>query len=1498
MPLFFFITLLSPASAWVRSSPEATWPVGAVVTMQLRLGTSPPLIDGRTWDANAIEAMQTWNGCMHDLQLAWQTNGTTTASKHNRLNDLFFASDIYGEDWGANVLAVTTTWISGGTRIESDILFNKAEQWDAYRGSLRYPNGYGSATSEFRRVAMHELGHVLGLGHPDENEQWLSALMNSAVSDLDTLAEDDKVGIGLLYGWGPDYRPAPPIITSHPSSTDRDESDWAGFSVYATGTAPLHYQWRKDGIALTGATNSSFEIRSVAMTDAGDYSVEVTNAAGTTISNSARLTVHALEPPVFRNQPSNVTVTEGAYATISGWALGRHLTYQWKHDDALLPNSGNGILSFNPVTKVDAGVYTLTVTNAAGSVTSNPATLTVNSALPPRITEDPRSISTALGAQASFSVMVDGSSPLSYQWFKNGTAINWATSSWFQINSVSASDQGASFTVRVTNVAGEVTSAPASISVTMRPLNRTLQAFGGQVRLGSSLNLFSYINDPDATFQWFRNGAAIPGATSDSYALSNATLADAGEYLLRVTNPTGPVTSAPALVAIMPQSGPYEQSLAGSWLDIQKYSGIVYVLYAAPGRIERYDLAAGQWLPSVLLPRAATAFRVGADGVYIAFGQNLSLFTTAIAGEMAIARTERDTTMLVVASSHIYAFSGESFGRITVIDKRTGGAVRTVETFYTFWPTLAFAPTSHRIYAASQWLDPSDVGYLALGDEGTIASFLDTPYHGAFPKPTRVFLAPGEDLLADNGGILYRTSDLKLVAGLGGPLQDVAFLAAGGAVVLRSNRLHRLDTAWRETGVATFAAVGDRLFVNGSDAVVFTQASTAGGPIGVTRVALSSLLPRPPAEPIDVADLAYSPDDVTVDREGTVLLTSRLHRNVFRWSTNERKYLTPATLTGTPSYVAYSDSANELLVAYPDGRITSKPSTTGAETGRGATPLGTTGLASAGDVIFAADASGAWASHYTIAQDGTLLSRVDWNYYSRVYTWSAVNRRLFQFRDDTPNSLRFEEINANGMLGAPVESPDDGAVNAIPPIRVSPDGQFVLLGSGQLYSGTTLQRVGALANAIDDGDWVGGRLTTIRVGLTTSELQQWSDPGFTQTRSVETEGYPLRLVTLPNGQLLAVTLVKQRPRFTLFDDNLNLIYQSPTSALASIAAHPVSTFGMPGNTLDLAVSAAGEGPLTYQWFRNGTQIAGATNATLALGSLAPLQAGLYDCAVSANGSSALSHPAVVGLTLPAGERTAGGVSTRPAWQDIHHPNGAIYDQFLLTGAAGTFTADPGQIARCSYLDSNDSIVQVEMSGAGAITIVLDNATGPMAPALYNQSGIEYMQGKATIILAGADSTTHFTIYSVGTATNPGVTRSDVAYAGWADVAVAGIVSSGGGLGGIHQGNVSYNATLGYTGLYAPTVNSVGGPVVVHAIAASDHALPYLYFAPGSQIEVKVAGGALAQSVGDSITVGGLSHVTMGAGQDSCGRAAPAQTIQTRLVEDNGTDVTTSLVTGP
>ncbi len=347
-----------------------------------------------------------------------------------------------------------------------------------------------------------------------------------------------------------------------------------------------------------------------------------------------------------------------------------------------------------------------------------------------------------------------------------------------------------------------------------------------------------------------------------------------------------------------------------------------------------------------------------------------------------------------------------------------------------------------------------------------------------------------------------------------------------------------------------------------------------------------------------------------------------------------------------------------------------------------------------------------------------------------------------------------------------------------------------------------------------------------------------------------------------------------------------------------VLTQPESRSAVASENVILTITAAGDAPLAYQWFSNGNAITGATSATFTLSAVTPADAGIYDCTVSA-GTETLSRPAVLGVLPPAGARTAGTITTRPEWQDIAHPNGNTYDQFLLTGAAGTFTADPGQIARLSFLDENQSIVQVEMSGAGAITVVLANSSGPAAPALYDQSGIDYIKGKATIVLAGADATTHFTLYSVGPANNPAVTRPGVPYAGWAEVAVAGVVSADGHLGGIHQGNVEFNSDRGYTGLVAPTVDRVASqPVVVHDVRAGGSALAYLYFGTTGQVQVKVAGGDLAQPNHGAIAVSGLAQVQMGAGQDSNGGGAPAQAILAQLVDDDGADATTRLVTGP
>lgn len=258
-----------------------------------------------------------------------------------------------------------------------------------------------------------------------------------------------------------------PTITTQPVNQAVTTGSSVTFSVVASGTAPLSYQWRFNGTNISGATSASYTIASAQSANAGSYTVVVSNSVGSATSNAATLTVNATATaPTITTQPASQTVTVGSSVTFSVVASGTApLTYQWKFNGANISGATSANYTIASAQSANAGSYTVTVSNSAGSATSNVATLTVNTtATAPSITTQPTSQTVNVGGTATFNVVASGTAPLAYQWKFGGTNISGATTSSLTLTNVQTANAG-SYTVTVSNSVGSVTSNTATLTV-------------------------------------------------------------------------------------------------------------------------------------------------------------------------------------------------------------------------------------------------------------------------------------------------------------------------------------------------------------------------------------------------------------------------------------------------------------------------------------------------------------------------------------------------------------------------------------------------------------------------------------------------------------------------------------------------------------------------------------------------------------------------------------------------------------------------------------------------------------------------------------------------------------------------------------------------------------------------------------------------------------------------------------------------------------------------
>jgi hypothetical protein len=196
-----------------------------------------------------------------------------------------------------------------------------------------------------------------------------------------------------------EYRgyPAAPTITQQPAAQTVCPGATATFTVAASGTGTLTYQWQKNGANMndvghySGALTATLTVSNVDTGDAANYRCVVSNAGGSTNSSQAALTVKAAT--AITQQPQSQAVNAGGTATFSVTATGDGTpAYAWSKDGQPLSDDGRIVgaatatLTINSVVPEDAGSYSVEVTGGCGDVSSQSATLTVNALPPPQVT--------------------------------------------------------------------------------------------------------------------------------------------------------------------------------------------------------------------------------------------------------------------------------------------------------------------------------------------------------------------------------------------------------------------------------------------------------------------------------------------------------------------------------------------------------------------------------------------------------------------------------------------------------------------------------------------------------------------------------------------------------------------------------------------------------------------------------------------------------------------------------------------------------------------------------------------------------------------------------------------------------------------------------------------------------------------------------------------------------------------------------------------------------
>ncbi|MCP5359385.1 MAG: hypothetical protein H7A14_01490 [Sinobacteraceae bacterium] len=578
--------------------------------------------------------------------------------------------------------------------------------------------------------------------------------------------------------------------------------------------------------------------------------------------------------PSISQQPRDRAAFVGTTTTFDIGVGGKGpLSFQWQRNGVAILGATAGTYTTPALSIADDGArYSVIVSNDVGSVTSSEATLAVYG--PPTITTQPVAQTVAVGATATFSVAASGQG-LTYQWRRNGVAIASATAASYTTAATVAGDDGVAISVDVINGAGIVGSDAVLLTVTATPAVVT-GPLSQRAAIGERAVFGVVATGGNLQYQWERDGAIIPGATTNRHVTPPLTVADdATQYTVVISNAQGSTRSAAATLntvaaAVAAPTTPFAEvatsgtaTAAESFTVVRRSNGSVAAWgYGAEGQHGDGTNGSATDTPvTVTLPAGVTASRIAAGGnhalllsstgdVY-AWGRNTS--GQLGAGDQQNRNTPTQVTLpdaaVSIAAGREFSVAVLADGRVFAWGLNSDGQLGTGNRFSSFSPAEVTGITQVTAVAAGN----SHV--LALRSDGSVWAW------GAN--------AAGQ--LGTGDFVLSRVPVATAVQ------QDVVRIRAGGDLSLAITS-RRIGLAWGEN---------------------------SGGQLGLTSLTTNDV-PTPVGVQTDVVDAAGADMlSLFVGADGVLRAAG----------SNETGSLGDGTTTARGSYGAVNGIANAITAA-------------------------------------------------------------------------------------------------------------------------------------------------------------------------------------------------------------------------------------------------------------------------------------------------------------------------------------------------------------------------------------------------------------------------------------------------------------------------------------------------------------------------------------------------------------------------------------------------------